>query len=77
MFKDLYLHLLGEDPLQLFGHGRLGGGRHEMDGGLVEPPGGGLPVEHQPGAHHQLKDAVPQVGKAQAADGPDLVRGGV
>ena len=40
----------------------------------MQPPGGGLSVQAQPGAHHQLEHSVPQMGQAQSADGPDGVR---
>ena len=55
----------------------LGRGGHIADGGPVEALGGGLAVEAQPGAHHQLKHAVPQVGQPQAADGPYGVGRGI
>ena len=50
---------------------------HKVDRGPVEPFGGGFPVKAQPGAHHQLVDPVSQMGKAQIADRPNLIRCGI
>ena len=68
---------LCKDRQDFFRHGGLGRCSHKVDRGPVEPFGGGFPVKAQPGAHHQLVDPVSQMGKAQIADRPNLIRCGV
>ena len=67
--------LLRQQRQYLLAEFRLLRRAHQLDGGPMQSLTGGLSVGAQPRAHQKLIYAVPQMGKADAADGPYLVSG--
>ena len=67
--------LLRQQRQDLLAELRLLRRAYQLDCGAVQTLAGGLPVGAQPCAHQKLVHTVTQMGKADAADAPDLVSG--